>query len=111
MERECKKHGLTDHAWEECNNRWKCKKCRSEAVAKSRRKRKADLVDYAGGKCADCGGEFHPAVFDFHHRNPDEKSFGLSSKGKTKSLEACKAEVDKCDLLCANCHRLRHAND
>lgn len=54
-----------------------------------------------------CGQSFPDCVYDFHHINPDEKDFQLSS-GSTRGLKACKEEVDKCLLLCANCHRIVH---
>lgn len=49
-------------------------------------------------------------ALDFHHRDAAEKDFGISYKGHTKALERLKKEVDKCILLCANCHREEHAN-
>lgn len=71
------------------------------------RKAKQKAVAYKGGVCADCGGEFHQAVFDFHHLNPTEKDLGPASALLLK-WEKAKAELDKCVMLCANCHRLRH---
>lgn len=55
-------------------------------------------------------GENHPAVLQFHHRNPKEKAFEVSEfvyhqKGGIKNLEA---EIAKCDVLCANCHLKYH---
>ena len=78
-----------------------------EKQKESKRKRKEEAILYLGGVCIDCGGEFHPSIFEFHHRNPSEKD---SDPSKTLMLkwEKIKAELDKCDLLCANCHRLRH---
>ena len=46
---------------------------------------------------------------EFHHLNPDEKDFGIGTKGYTRSIEINKQEVDKCILVCANCHREIHA--
>ena len=56
--------------------------------------------------CMDCGGTFPPYVYDFDHRIPAEKSFSIS-KGKRVGREALLAEIAKCDLVCANCHRIR----
>lgn len=65
------------------------------------RKRKADI----GCEC----GERDFRVLDFHHRDPGEKKFGLGDSKKLKvSLQAAMAEAEKCDVLCANCHRRRH---
>ena len=87
-----------------------CKKCRCEAVQKRRHKLKQMSVEYKGGKCKECGFSGHPACYDFHHIDPNEKDFGISSKGYTLKWEKVKTELDKCILLCANCHRLKHAS-
>jgi hypothetical protein len=47
-------------------------------------------------------------VLDFHHTDPSNKKFGIGTGGKYRSFAALKAEAMKCELLCANCHRLRH---
>jgi formate-dependent nitrite reductase cytochrome c552 subunit len=46
---------------------------------------------------------------EFHHLEPSEKDFGIGSKGHTRSFEKIKLELDKCNLLCANCHREEHS--
>ncbi len=70
-------------------------------------KRKLWAIEYLGGCCQRCLSVFHPAVFEFHHRNPLEKDKD-PSKMLLLKLETLRAELDKCDLLCANCHRLIH---
>jgi 5-methylcytosine-specific restriction endonuclease McrA len=87
-----------------------CKKCNAARVLKTFRKNKLKAIEYKGGKCAACGGVFHPAVFDFHHINPEEKEIKPSDMRGWK-WEKQKAELDKCVLLCSNCHRLEHAKD
>jgi endogenous inhibitor of DNA gyrase (YacG/DUF329 family) len=68
---------------------------------------KMRLIEYKGGKCQRCGyNKPIPGAYDFHHRNPDEKEFTITSK--TVSYEKLKEEADKCDLLCATCHREVH---
>lgn len=75
---------------------------------RQRLSRKRQLVDDRGGRCVDCGYSRCLAALDFHHRDGAGKEFGL---GKfTGSLVRFLAEAEKCDLLCANCHRLRHAS-
>ena len=67
-------------------------------------------IQYLGCKCADCGIDvyhLHPVGFDFHHKF-DNKEFNISRCGK--AWEKIKIELDKCALLCAACHRLRHIN-
>lgn len=56
--------------------------------------------------CIKCG-ENHIACLDFHHINPENKSFTIAL-GKTKGIKAIKKEIEKCELLCANCHRKLH---
>jgi hypothetical protein len=82
--------------------------CQHHYNIRRRRRWRAALVELLGGKCVDCGGKFHPSTFDFHHSDPSKKSFGLGTGGKYRSFAALKAEAMKCELLCANCHRLRH---
>lgn len=69
------------------------------------RNRKQDLVDLKGGSCEICGYNKNLAVLSFHHKDPSEKSFPLSGRylsgGRWENLVK---EVEKCDLLCANCH-------
>lgn len=55
--------------------------------------------------CMDCGGRFPPCAMDFDHVR-GEKSFAISAAG-TRSHEAVKAEIRKCDIVCSNCHRIR----
>lgn len=106
--KECKHHGLTDYVYVNSEKRYRCIKCRSEAVQKRRDKTKELLVEYKGGKCQICGYDRCINALEFHHLNPNEKDFGIASKGYTRSLEANKKEVDKCILVCSNCHREIH---
>jgi len=83
---------------------YRCKRCRSEAVARRRRKVKQLLVKQAGGRCQLCGYERCLAALEFHHLDPKEKSFGLAQRGITRSIEEVRREAEKCLLVCANCH-------
>lgn len=67
---------------------------------------KTALVAGFGGKCQLCGNEYPQSVFEFHHLNPKEKSFGLACSSTTRSRDAYAKEAKKCAMLCANCHRL-----
>ena len=60
------------------------------------------------GPCYDCDGTFPTVCMDFDHRDPNEKLFGVSDGVNGKmNWEKILAEIDKCDLVCANCHRIR----
>lgn len=101
----CKKHGLTEFFLRKDGN-YRCKKCSVESVDKRRKQLRHEIVLYKGGKCEICGYNKCESALEFHHLNPDEKDFQLS--GNTRSLEKMKKEVDKCILVCANCHREIH---
>lgn len=57
--------------------------------------------------CEVCG-ENAPECLDFHHRDPAEKKFALSD-GTARGVETMLAEIAKCAVLCANCHRKVHS--
>lgn len=84
--------------------RVKCDTCIKATKAAEVKKR---AVEYLGGKCVDCEKEYPPVVFDFDHIDPTVKSFKISGKAIYRWHEI-KKELDKCQLRCANCHRLRH---
>ncbi len=79
-----------------------------QAVKKRRIKLRKMAREYKGGKCEICSYEKCDRALSFHHINPKTKSFGLSDKGLTRSWSAIKKEIDKCVLLCANCHMEVH---
>jgi predicted HNH restriction endonuclease len=72
------------------------------------RERKQEAINYKGGKCQLCGYDKYKGALEFHHIDPTKKDFALSA-GRLTSLEKLKPELDKCVLLCANCHREVHA--
>ena len=84
------------------------KKRRSKKVVNWRKRTKRKLIKYKGSKCLICGYDKDvPPVYDFHHRDRDIKEF-MISKSYGKSFDKLKKEVDKCDLLCGNCHQELH---
>jgi len=80
-----------------------------EAVHKRRRKVRELAVAYKGGKCEGCGYARCMDALEFHHTDPMQKDFSISAKGYTRSWERVQSELDKCVMLCANCHRELHA--
>jgi 5-methylcytosine-specific restriction endonuclease McrA len=80
-----------------------------KAVQRRREKVRRMTVSYKGGCCQACGYDRCIEALEFHHLDPKQKDFGISYKGYTRSWEKVKEEVDKCVLLCANCHREAHA--
>lgn len=85
-----------------------CKMCWILRVKSHRNKVKLQCIDYKGGKCSKCGYDKCAAALDFHHLDPTQKDFDISHSNK-RSLESLKPELDKCILICANCHRELHS--
>lgn len=78
--------------------------------AKRIRGRKRRIVEYLGGQCSRCGFKSeHLCVYDCHHRETEEKDFGIAQLIKYRvTWDELVVELDKCELLCANCHRIHH---
>lgn len=108
--KECPHHGLTEYSYRSSEHRYRCKKCSVENVQRRRYRLKEKAVEYKGGKCELCGYNKCIDALEFHHKNPDEKDFGISS-GETRSWGKIKNELDKCIMLCANCHREIHSKE
>jgi 5-methylcytosine-specific restriction endonuclease McrA len=65
-------------------------------------KNRAFLIDYLGGKCTACGTTEN---LEFDHKDPKEKSFSISGNLKQSINERMMKEIDKCHLLCSDCHK------
>jgi hypothetical protein len=91
----------------------KCSDSESRRLIKRRREMKDKAVEYLCGKCVDCGLQSeYTEVYDFHHKNPEEKTMSIALLlDTTKRWERIREELDKCELLCSNCHRIRHAKE
>jgi hypothetical protein len=81
-----------------------CNTCHAN-IRRLRLKRK--MVEHMGGCCAVCGYKKSIAALQFHHRNPSEKEIKLADAYRRK-WDVIVAELEKCELLCANCHAERH---
>ena len=78
------------------------------AVHKRRKKIRQMAVEYKGGACEKCGYNRCIEALEFHHNNSSDKDFSISEKGYTRSWAKVEEELDKCMILCANCHRETH---
>jgi hypothetical protein len=85
-----------------------CKPCTTNETYDRLRRFKLACVTYKGGKCQKCEYNKCLGALDFHHIDPKEKDFGISKSGITKFSDKIMLELDKCILLCANCHRELH---
>lgn len=86
------------HSFTQCNS------CKTNL---KRFELKKKCVEYKGGSCCRCGYNRCLGALEFHHKKEEEKDFSISG-GHSRSWSAITAELDKCDLLCANCHREAH---
>lgn len=78
------------------------------AVIKRRKKVRDMALEYKGGCCQICGYCKSKRALSFHHIDPTQKDFGISFRGFTRSWDKTKTELDKCILLCMNCHMEVH---
>lgn len=88
-----------------------CKQCFNQYCMKRWIDKKIAAIFYLGGKCIRCCltlDDAHHSVFEFHHKNPDTKLFDWK-KLRMQSKTTIQTELDKCLLVCANCHRMIHA--
>lgn len=120
MLRECKVCGLEAHIEEELelfvkntgakyNRKNICKVCDTDRQRNKNLKVKMECLEYKGNCCAACdikATEYNSVIFDFHHIDRATKDFDIAKK--RFSFDIVKEELDKCILLCSNCHRLEH---
>jgi 5-methylcytosine-specific restriction endonuclease McrA len=99
----CPQHGEVQYV-ARGDGSWRCVRCRSERVSEARRRRKAQLVAEAGGRCVICGYSRCVAALQFHHIDPASKRFAIAHRGAARSLSSMRDEAAKCVLLCSNCH-------
>jgi len=130
---QCKKTKLSDEFYVRTRNNSKtlsgyCKQCTKDNVkakragtyvpqsnnttrvksSNYRARLKEKCVDYKGGKCQHCDYDKYIGALEFHHIDPKAKEFSIGNAA-TRAWEVVKPELDKCIMLCANCHREEHA--
>lgn len=85
-----------------------CRYCSIKSTLQKQDHFKLLCIDYKGGKCEICGYNKCQASLEFHHRDPSIKEFIISKYRTLKLTDECKKELEKCMLLCSNCHREVH---
>lgn len=88
------------HSW--------CRECNNKESYSKQTSIKSKAVNYKGNMCNLCSYNKYNGALEFHHLNTNNKDFNISDL-RTYSWEKLKNELDKCVLLCANCHREIHA--
>ena len=85
-----------------------CKECCNQASMERQKETKRAAVAHKGGSCTICGYNNYVGALEFHHLDPEKKDPSWN-RMKMRTFEAIKHELDKCILLCSNCHRETHA--
>jgi len=103
---------ITDFYWRNKalgKRRSECKDCHNNYVKQKYQERHDEVQKIKSYySCVKCG-DSRPYVLDFHHKNPEEKDFGIAQMLRNNSpWEKIEQEMQKCVLLCANCHREFH---
>lgn len=80
----------------------------SKAVVEWRRRTKVRAVEILGGKCEICGYDTNYGALEFHHTYPSVKEFAIGNKGIPRAWDRVESEIQKCQLLCSNCHASTH---
>jgi len=88
-----------------------CKICTKDQTLERQRSFKRRCIEYKGGKCSKCGYDRYDGALEFHHLDPSQKDLSIAKARLTSFSDKVKEELDKCVLLCANCHREQHARD
>ena len=111
-----KDKGIRQHACKECmrlkskewySNNKEYHVSRNRARSKQNALEMRNYISSLNLSCSECG-ENHPAVLDFHHVDPTTKDGGIARMMWEQTPEKVKAEIDKCIVLCSNCHRKHH---
>ena len=100
----------------------RCNRCRRNSVREYTKKNRQEITNKVARNrhrvleyineakrnkpCMDCGGIFLPCAMDFDHRPDEHKEFSVSQM-RSFSFQKIDEEIAKCDLVCANCHRVR----
>jgi hypothetical protein len=100
----CSRPYVLDYKNKKGHTKTKCNSCLVNCRKYSIMKK---CIEYKGGKCQLCGYNKCTRALHFHHRDPSQKSFIISGNFSRK-WEVIQMELDKCDLICANCHSELH---
>lgn len=112
LEKQCAQCGKIKHTYNDyyqSNGRTRtiCKDCVKENEKQRYAKRLKEFDEYKQTlSCKKCG-ENRYYLFEFHHRDPSKKDFAISDRTRTPSSQLIE-EIEKCDVLCSNCHREWH---
>lgn len=89
--------------------RYICKTCDKKRIKNIQLQFKLQCLDYKGGRfCTQCGYNEYVGALDFHHLDPSQKDFSIGMGKRKFDWDKTKNELDKCIVVCSNCHRKIH---
>ena len=77
----------------------------------NKKKARAEWQIFKGTLACQKCGQNHPATLDFHHTVRDKSNRKINQLTKAGAYQQAKQELEKCTVLCANCHRIHHYNE
>ena len=107
MKYECRTCGKTGEENFYENARYQCKQCWNKRTSQSQKDKVKSIKEHYGGKCVRCGYNKCQDALEFHHQDPTQKEFHLGEK-RGLSIEKLIPELNKCLLVCRNCHTEIH---
>lgn len=82
--------------------------CSRECENQIRINNRTQALEYLGGRCKRCGSDENTSTLQFHHLDPCDKRYSIC-RGLHKGFNFIQSELNKCILLCLNCHETIHA--
>lgn len=103
-----RKNGYVSYLCRKCTYLERVEYRKTDAIP-NRRARLREMVNHAKSRpCHDCGRSFPPYCMDLDHRDPEKKKYDISDMPhRVLSPERVREEIEKCDVVCAVCHRIR----
>lgn len=94
----------------------RCADCENRIQNERREAMRAVIVAAKATPCVDCDRSYPPVVMEFDHRGDEQKIARIADWPRrvgrsAKAIARLEAEIAKCDVVCANCHRIRHADE
>lgn len=105
-EQKSKRNRAYQKKWYEANKEEHKKRTKANKI-KHYERNKQRINDLKSYPCTDCGNCFNPVAMDYDHINPSNKKINISKMMNAYSWERIQEEIAKCELVCANCHRVR----
>jgi len=107
----CKESKLLSefHKRGRAGHRWECKSCTNVRLRERRTKAHEYVANYLKGKCCEFCRNANPIVLQFDHVRGTKKDTISNMMNSRTCVDTIQKEIDKCIIVCANCHLIRHS--